>query len=695
MKLPFFNKKEKKINYFCLYITDTDLSGFVLDINEGIEKILSSRTIKLTKGLESLLEDTDSLISELELATNSQLDKTIFFLHSTMIDVQTHDIKEPYKTTIKNISRDLELEPMGYIDVKETVEDYLKHKAIINAIILELNKPEIGIFIYKGGALVQSKYIPRTETITSDLTNGFAALPGNTILPTRIVIYGDSPDSKAITDIAQFNWDTKLFSQHPAIETLKDTELYKVLANSFAHELGAQPAEDAESVSVEQQAAAAGATFGFVVGSDVARNPQAVATQQEELEDSAKPLHGVNLGSKLKENMGSMLSNVSLPSMKGLQGNVAVIGAGALVLVGALFFGYEYFFHKVTLDVTVKSKEVSEEIALTLPVSETKTTKLAVMKHGTVLGVKDEKTTTGTRDIGEKAKGEVVIHNFDNSERSIQRGTKITYKSLTYVLDSDVKVASSSGVTSDGTKQSGKTKVDVTASDIGSEYNIDKGTQLSIDSLAESLFIAIADSSFTGGSKKKVNTVSKQDIDTLQAKAEKTAEKSLADKLKKEVAKDEILIPGLTKTTVADANYSKEVGEEAQKIAIEASSEMEYYTVSKAGITKELQGKIGKKDANGYKLSPESIRFSIEDIDNETEEVTLSLNTTADLFKEIDKSSIVEAVKFKQFSDISNILTGKFEIEDATVKNVFPSIPFISGWVPLFAKNITVTTSVK
>ena len=390
-----------------------------------------------------------------------------------------------------------------------------------------------------------------------------------------------------------------------------------------------------------------------------------------------------------------MLSNVSLPSMKGVKGNAVAMGAGALVLVGALFMGYEYFFHKVTIDVKVQSKEVSEEIALTLPISETKTKELAVMKHGTVLGVKDEKTTTGTRDIGEKAKGEVVIHNFDNSERSIQRGTKITYKSLSYVMDSDVKVASSSAVSSDGTKQSGKEKVAVTASEIGPDYNIDKGTQLTIDSLAESLFIAIADSAFTGGSKKKVNTVSKQDIDTLQSKVEKDAEKNLEDKLKKEVAKDEILIPALTKTTVADANYSKEVGEEAQKVAIEASSEMEYYTVSKAGITKELQAKIGKKDANGYKLHDESIKFSIEDIDSDTDEVTLSLNTTADLFKEINKESIIEAVKFKQFSDLSNILTGKFEIEDAQVKEVFPPIPFISGWVPLFAKNVTITTSVK
>src|SRR3989344_149303 len=147
MNLPFFNKKTIKVNYFCLYITNTDLSGFVLDINQGVETILSSRNIKLSKGLDSLLEDTDSLISELELATSSQLDKTIFFLHSTMIDSQTHDIKEPYKNMIKNLSRDLELEPMGYIDVKETVEDYLKHKGIINSIILELNKDEVGVFV--------------------------------------------------------------------------------------------------------------------------------------------------------------------------------------------------------------------------------------------------------------------------------------------------------------------------------------------------------------------------------------------------------------------------------------------------------------------------------------------------------------------------------------------------------------------
>ncbi len=694
MKLPFFNKKIKKIYYFCLYITDTDLYGFVLDVVDGTETILSSRNLKLAKGFDSLLEDTDSLISELELATNTQLSKTIFFLHSSMIDPQTHDIKDPYKTNLKNISRDLELEPMGYIDVKESVEDSLKQKAIINSIILELNKSEIGIFIYKGGALVQSKYVARTGAVTTDLTQGFASLIPNTILPARVVIYGDSPDAKAVTEIAQFNWDVKIFSQHPTIEILKDVELYKVLARSFAKELTSAPAGD---VQVEQDEAKTGAetnSFGFVFGTDVARNPDQGQPLGSE-EEPVKQKTAAEFASKIKNNVGSMFSKVSLPDLSGAKNNVAVMGVGVLFLLGGLFIGYEFFLHKVTVDVTVKSKEVSEKIALTLPVSETKSKELAVMRHGTVLGIKDEKTTTGSRDIGEKAKGEVVIHNFDNSERSIQRGTKITYKSLEYILDSDVKVASSSGVSSDGIKQSGKAKVSVTASEIGSEYNIDKGTQLTVDSLAESLFLAITDSAFTGGTKKKVNTVSKQDIDNLQSKVEVKAEKSLSDKLKKEVAKDEILIPDLTKTTLADATYSKEVGEEAEKVGIQASSEMEYYTVSKSGIIKKLQEMISKKDSNGYKLHESSIDFSIEDIENNDNEVTLSLNTTADLFKDIDKESVIESVRFKQFSQISNILTGKFEIEEVEVKEVFPPIPFISGWIPLFAKNVTVTTSVK
>src|SRR3989344_4928328 len=115
--LPFLKKKSQKDVFFGLYITDASAFGFVFEIENNQPYIISQNTYNLTAGFDKILEDIDNLISELEVKTNLHLNKTIFFLHSWMIDEETFAIKAPYKDIVKRLSKDLELQPLGYIDV--------------------------------------------------------------------------------------------------------------------------------------------------------------------------------------------------------------------------------------------------------------------------------------------------------------------------------------------------------------------------------------------------------------------------------------------------------------------------------------------------------------------------------------------------------------------------------------------------
>ncbi len=688
LSIPFLKKKEKKIYYFCLYITDTFLSGFVLDIIDGKETILVERKRSLSAGFDKLLEDTDGLISDLEVQTRVSLGKTIFFLHSTLIDPTTHDIKEPYKGYIKHISKELELEPMGYIDVQESIEDYMKSKSIINCLIVELNKDEIGIFIYKGGAMVHSSYSARTADTAVDLQNALIAVPGTQVIPSKMLIYGDMDNTKVVSQIAQHNWDEKIFVQHPTIEALKDTDLHQHLAHSFAKELGTQESEEVEEqVEPDQHT---NPSFGFMVGEDVSvtgEKPPVIPMQ--EVEPTKR-----NFSSVFGPAMNSFTSFFKSSRKGNGSRNAVIITTSIVVVLAGLFLTYEYFFHKVTLKVYVQSKDVEKEFEFTLPViEEGNSSEASLIKYITVLDFKNEKTTTGSREVGEKAKGEVVIHNFDNSERTLERGTEITYQDLTFTLDSDVKVASSSGVTNEGTKQSGKATIDVTAEEIGDDYNLSKGTQFKIDSLAESLFIAIANETFTGGTKKEVNTVSKQDMDALELAVEKEAKAQSGKVLSAKISKDEVLISDLSKVSVAESNYSKELGEEADKVAIEASSEIEYYTVNKNNLLDKLKEELKSEETADYSLEEKSITYVIEDVENEDEEATLTVNTKANLYKKIQPDSIKSKATLKPIASMTELLKDQFPVEKVEVENAPSTIPFLNGWSPLFTKNIQVLTT--
>nr|MBP7967813.1 hypothetical protein [Candidatus Woesebacteria bacterium] len=167
--LPFFKKKPEKHVYFGFYYTESRITGFAFDLDGGTANILSQNGYDVTAGYEKMLEDTDNLISDLESKTKLPLDKTIFFLHSILLDDQTRDIREPHKETLKKISKELELEPMGYIDLHEAVEGNMKENSVINNILLELSTNKLALFVYKGGVMTASQTISRTDSVAADL----------------------------------------------------------------------------------------------------------------------------------------------------------------------------------------------------------------------------------------------------------------------------------------------------------------------------------------------------------------------------------------------------------------------------------------------------------------------------------------------------------------------------------------------
>ena len=692
--LPFLKKKKEKPYYFCLYITDQSLSGFVLEVHGNEYKVRTEKKFNLTSGFDKIIEDTDNLISDLEMKVSADLDKTIFFLPSQMIDAATHEIKDPYKTTIKNISRELELEPLGYIDVAEAVQNYINKKSIINCIVTSLSEIEINVSIYKGGVVAHTQYSPRTDDVATDLEEVLNSVPDKRILPTKIIIYGDTDNEKISSSITSHNWDEKIFAEHPTIISLNDSDLYIIFADTFVKELSHGDVESAQEGETEDTTVE-DTVFGFVFGGDIKDTDAKPPEPQHHTSRPSSTKAGLKIFKDIKHKTVAFFSKLTHVDKKSQGRKYFVIGAVSLTALLLIFIAYEYFFHKATVTIYLQSKNVSDAEKLNLPVSENPSTKqLTVVSHTKVIEFTDKKNTTGSRDVGEKAKGDITIHNFDNAERSIERGTKISKGELSFVLDSDVKVASSSGVTSDGTKQSGKAKTTVTADAIGTAHNIAKSTQLTIGSLPESLYLAIADVDFTGGTQKKIKTVSRDDMDSLEAKAKKEATNNASKKLNIKSGKDELLIPDLTKATLANSKFSKEVGDEADTVSIQANTEIDYYTVSKPLLRKKIK-ELLLKDNKEYALSESTLSITFENAEIADDEVTLAVQANANIYKDIDLKKVQEDLTLSSGRSLTSKLQEKYNVEDVKITQSVPSIDFLSDWTPLFQKNITVVTTAK
>jgi len=156
MKFPFFSKKIQKQSYY-LGIFLKEEEGILLVISQSATGAIVQEREKFnySNGWENLSNDIDEILYRMEKKFNYQFSKTIFFVYSHLVDDKTGDIKKPYLQKIKDLVKNLEIEAVGYIECYEAVSSLLEEKEEIplTAVLVELDKSQIGIFVYKGGKL--------------------------------------------------------------------------------------------------------------------------------------------------------------------------------------------------------------------------------------------------------------------------------------------------------------------------------------------------------------------------------------------------------------------------------------------------------------------------------------------------------------------------------------------------------------
>ncbi|MCR4286241.1 MAG: hypothetical protein NUW00_05080, partial [Candidatus Kaiserbacteria bacterium] len=407
--------------------------------------------------------------------------------------------------------------------------------------------------------------------------------------------------------------------------------------------------------------------------------------QQEIIDDPIEP-EVIPSG---KKNPLSFFTHMSLKGISMTSpGKPIVYGVIIAIIAFLLMLAYEYFFHTMKVTVYLNSKTLEEQFDLSVPVTETETTDFAVVRRATAQEFTDEKKTTGTREDGEKATGEVIIHNYTKEPRTFARGTELRKGDLIFKTDSEVKVESASGGTVDTPAlDPGKETVKATAEDIGPEYNIAKGAELTVASLSDT-FKAFAASAFTGGSKKDIKTVSKADLATLAKNVSDKADEGSAEVLGTSITSEDIILPETTSVAIAKTVYSGEVGEEATKLSVKATSEIEFLTMQKKALHAKLEELFKEKLESDFAVIPESLEYEISDVTDNTDTVDLTIDAHGGASKQIDTGAVAKSSVFKSPSSLSEILKKEFDVSQVDVASSFS----LSLWSPLFRKNITITT---
>ena len=136
--------------------------------------------------------------------------------------------------------------------------------------------------------------------------------------------------------------------------------------------------------------------------------------------------------------------------------------------------------------------------------------------------------TTGKKETGEKAEGEITLYNKTSTDTNIKKGVAVTLittdgEALKYEISESVVVPALTEETTTDTepvgetvnKVYGKKEVKITAKAFGKEYNLDKEQKFEIDGYNTDEMVGENSEKITGGSLEELNIVSQTDLDAL------------------------------------------------------------------------------------------------------------------------------------------------------------------------------------
>ncbi len=683
MKLPSFgflkNKQEEKENYLGIFLKED--SGVVFFLESGGNKLvrLSEEKFKFTNGWDNLVEDIDEVLYRLELKLKKSPDKTIFFLYSHLVDQNSGQIRPEYLKKIKDISKSLELKPMGYIECHEAVVNFIHKKESIslNALMVEFDKSALEIFLYKNGKLEYEETISRSSNLVDDLVPAFERARQKSMLPTRLILYNSRDLDLEVTKILSYKWDTSHFVQLPRTEVVKEEDLFESLIDVFETQLFSKK-DQAPTPPEEKE------VMGFVIGGDVKKEETSVSTSsisepsiQQRKFQLSMPAFVESFLPRIQSffsNLTNRVRSLNLP-FKPL---LPIIGGVAIVL---LILATELLFHKAEITIFLPSQSIKSDLTLVVPEKE-------VQKKTASTIIKTEKSTTGKRDVGEKAKGTVTIHNFDDKEVIFREGTAIQTGGVRFILDNDVKVASSSLATDGSAKLPGKGQAKVTAEEIGTEGNVAANKRFDIEDQAPTTYFAINDASFTGGSKKQVKTVAKADIDSLNKKALEDATSYQTKELVPKLGGKSELLKQLNDIKLASPNFSHEIGEESDKLTLEAKANITYYVLSKDSLLKEFSQNLDDKVQKGYTIKKEEIVYKIGDVEQDDESYTIETTVAAKASQDIKNAELLKKIAGRNSDKVEEIIRSEYKSKiDFEITNPLPFLksrfPFRKGSIDL------------
>lgn len=635
--------------------------------------------------------------------------------------IKDGEVVSEKKRFLKQLSQDLVLSPLGFVLLSDTIiaAEQTDHNREFSGLLLIESATGWDALVYDRGSEQKVERVGKSGDLSADLQELQARFQGVEFGRLLVVPAGTSTEAEPTLSGLEktFSRSNELITREQLVE----------LATRLGGQEVMQPPAETENTETEAPARnpdlplmnpappgfqtpsfAKGteappenekSTTGFTIRGNYQPSPEEELESSESdsapepetalseiTETHSKPAIWAGIGTTLQ----AQLKNLSglFSGKKGKMGtrNPVILGGGAAVLAlfllagGVYAYGQQSYRSEITLWLRSTPLELTQEFPITTgTASQTGTLTAEVLTESVT--VDKEVPTTGTKIIGDPAKGKVTLYNKTSQPKTFPSGTKLTVDKMIFTLDGEVQIASSSAI--NGGIMFGAADTNVTAVAIGPEGNIGKEKTFTVANFDTSSYEAKNKEALSGGSKREIQAVAQKDIDTATRELQTAAKEQLRATITNQ-ASDTALVFFTETTRTTSTEVSTKIGEEAKFVQVKIKVEGSGLRIGREVVEAAGQELFANKVPSDSHLLPESVALVPDTITTASGSGTLRINATlrAQTVKQVSASAVQQALKGAYLGRVTVITQEQFgvsrsemKIEPAWLRWMFTRLP--------------------
>jgi len=677
-----------------------------------------SSLVALGPETEWLPDDPDSFLHSVDISLSATAEKaalepdqepetSAFILPPKWIGNDGKIFPEFLKL-LENLCRSLKLKPLGFISNDEAfIESLNKEDSFPPSFILVyLGLKEFSVsLVYLGEVKKRFHQVLTNDFSPQDLENALVTIRLDSALPPRILVFGHLGPG-IVDDLKNYSWigkkNIETFLHLPDVEVYNAEDLFNLYCKTVSSQLENNPVamestppvieetkeepveeieentEDKEEIeqteSIPNLNEVAPEDLGF---SEIIESDSIVLSPDPEAPPLPPP--------KPKFSFPKIsLPKISLPRLNFNPWLLFPLALSPLLLL------IPYFLIKAEVTINFSPVEINKDFNLTLDSTATSatTTIVPVIKKTFDLNFAESLATTGQKETGDKAKGEVTIFNKLDKIQNIAKSTILSDNSgKKYELLTSVQIPASSYNLVTGTITMGQIKANAIASDIGPEFNLNKDTLLSFKD-DTNLLVKVNDS-LGGGTRRQIKVVSAEDKNKLSALVTTSLDTRISQKIDSESSLIGLL-PGTIYIDKKQLDFNRELGEEADTLQVNASLTLSLFQIDpeqKNDILKTLFA--DDQEFLQSIASPSDFTFSFTATQNSSQKSIGKLTVTGKTLPQIDTDDLRQRLASQDLTTALKIIDSQPRVYNRQLK-ITPSIFSFLQRLPPSGDKITI-----